>query len=93
MKYRIREGLVRETVCGRELLIATLQAREHCPYLTELNSASAFLWDILEKEPDIDTEKIVGNVMAEYELSYEEALSAVDAFLTELEKKAYIIRN
>ena len=88
MVYKIREGLVRETVCGKELLIATLQAREHCPFLTELNEASAFIWDLLES--GISTEEIVEKAMEKNGISKSSAETAVLSFISELERTSFI---
>ena len=47
MNYKIRDGLVLETLCGTSLLIATLEARKYCPYVMQLNEASAYIWKML----------------------------------------------
>lgn len=47
MNYKIREGIVMETLCGTSLLIATLEARKYCPYVMQLNEASAYIWQML----------------------------------------------
>ncbi len=91
MKFKVREGLVRESICGKELLIATLEARNYCPYLTELNSASAFIWDMLEK--GADTDQIADCIEKEYDLPRERVLSVLEAFLSDLEKNSFIIRQ
>ena len=88
MKYTIQKGLVRETVCGKELLIATLEARRSCPYLTVLNSASAYIWDLLEA--GYDTEDMVRNVVTKYQISENDARSVLDRFIDELIGKSFI---
>ncbi len=91
MKYSIRKGLIRETVCGKELLIATLEARKYCPCLTELNTASALVWDLIEENQD--PEQIAGRLVSEYGMAFEKALSVVRSFLAELEKNSYITKG
>ena len=89
MEYRIRDGIVMESVCGRELLIATLEAREYCPYLVELNEASAYIWKRLFSGTSPD--KIASDIAADYGLSEKEASETVDAFLSELIKQQYLL--
>ena len=88
MKYTIRKGLVRETVCGKELLIATLEARKTCPYLTVLNSASAYIWGLLEA--GYDTEDMIKNVISKYQISDTDARSILNRFLNDLISKSFI---
>ena len=88
MKYKLQEGLVRETVCGKELLIATLEARKTCPYLMELNTASAFIWDCLAE--GMGSEELIDRVVSEYDIPRETAEPKVLSFLEQLEKNAYI---
>lgn len=90
MRYQIQKGLVLEQVCGVYLLIATLEARKHCPYLAQLNEDSAFIWKLLQEK---DTDNMIDSIMSEYELSAENARTMLSAFLKELEDKHYIIRT
>ena len=54
MRYSIPKGLVHESVCGQELLIATLEARKSCPYLIQMNDSLVFVWRMLEKGMDVE---------------------------------------
>lgn len=91
MNYNIRNGLVRERVCGHELLIATAEARKHCPYLTELNEASAFIWHMLED--GADTEQMRESIVKEYEIPAAQAEETLRAFLADMEQKGYITKG
>lgn len=88
MKYNIQEGLVRETVCGKELLIATLKARQFCPYVTILNPSSAYIWSLLES--GYDTEEMLHMIVTKYQISEQEACSALDRFLADLVSKSFV---
>ena len=44
-----RPGVVLEEVCGASLLIATREARESCPYVTQINAAAAAYWRLSEQ--------------------------------------------
>lgn len=50
--FRRRPGIVLEEICGAQLLIATCEARESCPYVTRINDSAAAFWRILEGAPD-----------------------------------------
>lgn len=89
MKYTIREGLVLESVCGVPLLIATLEARKHCPYLMQLNEASAYIWKMLfDGKTLAEMTALAAN---DFEITEEEAQQTLTAFLSDLEKHNYII--
>ena len=79
MNFEIQKGLVRETICGVEVLVATMEARKRCPYLMQLNSASAFVWDLLQEGHD--TDEIVKRIEKEYGLSGKDAQEGLDTCL------------
>ena len=89
MKYLIRKGVVLEYVCGRPLLIATLEARKYCPYLVELNDASVYIWSQLLKENS--SEEIAASVAVDFDLTMQQAENIVDDFISELKKQHYLI--
>ena len=89
MKYSIRKGIVTETVCGRILLIATLEAREHCPYLVELNEASSYIWQRLAAGET--PESIALSAAADFSFPAEQAKETVDTFISQLVKQNYLI--
>ncbi len=89
MKYSIRKGIVTETVCGRILLIATFEAREHCPYLVELNEASSYIWQRLAAGET--TEAIARAVEKDFAIPFETAKNTVDSFVTQLVQQEYLI--
>ncbi|MCI5530442.1 MAG: PqqD family protein [Blautia sp.] len=89
MNYRIQEGLVMETICGTSLLIATLKARKHCPYVMQLNEAAAYVWEMLFQGKMLD--EMAARIADDFEMSEEEANDALKSFLLELEKDNYLI--
>ena len=89
MTFQIRPGLVMEEVCGQYLLVATLGAREFCPYLTQLNDSSAFLWKLLFAGKNEDA--LIDAVFESYGLAKTEAADAVHAFLLELQKMGFLV--
>ena len=91
MIYRIQNGVVRETICGESLLISTKEAREHCPYLTQLDESSAFIWSLLEKRTD--SKDMIEQIMQRYEVTEAEAAEGLMGFLNAMEEKHFIIRE
>ena len=52
-RYETRPGVVLTNICGEYMLLAAKAAREYCPYMTQLNESSAFLWRLLESGADL----------------------------------------
>jgi hypothetical protein len=77
-----------ETVCGQSLLIASLEARPLCPYLTQLNEASAYIWTLLSRGHSV--EEMTEKISRDYGLAAEEAGGILQDFLHELEENHYI---
>ena len=88
MTYRITEGMVLECVCGQYVLIATLKARETCPYITKINEDSAYIWKMLEKRTEYA--EMQNAIEKEYEITPEEAGETLKVFLRNLQEKGYI---
>ena len=88
MKYKIQPGVIMETVCGQSLLVASLEARPLCPYLTQLNEASAYIWMMLSQ--GLSVEEMTERISIDYDLASEKAAGILKDFLLELEKNHYI---
>ena len=91
MKFRVREGVVLERVCGENILIATLKARESCPNVTQINDAAAVLWNAFSQ--DMDFESIVENITLNYDISENDARQTIMEFATNMEKNGYLIKG
>lgn len=89
MRYKIRNGLVIETVCGTSLLIATLEARKHCPYVMRLNEASAYIWKLLFEGKTLD--EMTALAAKDFELSPAEARETLTGFLASLIEQNYLM--
>ena len=90
MKYKLQEGIVKEVICGQTVLIATKEAREHCPYLTQLNDSSAYIWDLLELGRS--TEEMLADIVRDYQISEAEAREALIALVNDLEAQNFITK-
>lgn len=69
--------------------MATRAALETCPYLTQLNESSAFLWRLMEV--GATTYELADAAAAEFELdSPEEAVEGIRGFLREMIEMNYV---
>ena len=65
-RYKTRPGVILTSVCGEHLLVAAAAVRDLCPYVTEINETSAFLWRQLTSGADLDG--LMAALDAEYDL-------------------------
>lgn len=90
MKYRTRPGVVLTTVCGENLLVAAKAARPECPYVTQINDSSAFLWRKLAEGADADG--LMAAVEAEFEVDDPAVIrEAVEAFIAQMLELNYLL--
>lgn len=89
MKYQIRPGVVLAKACGEYLLLATLEACQHCPYVYQINETAAFLWKLLEQQ--LTEEEIVAEVAAVYEAPEEAVCRDFRQFVNDLQEKGYLL--
>lgn len=91
-RYVTRPGVVLTSICDEYMLLAAKGAREHCPYMTQLNESSAFLWRRLEQGSDLDA--LEQAVSEEYELADPtEAREAIRGFLDQMLQLGYLLRE
>ena len=88
MKYRIRDGIVMEEICGVVLLISTVEARKSCPYLTELNESSIYVWNLIKEGKN--TDEMAEEISEKYQISVNDAKEVLTGFLTDLENQNFI---
>lgn len=89
MNYKIRDGIVMETVCGTSLLIATLEARKYCPYVMQLNEASVYICKMLLEGKTLD--EMAALAAKDFEISSAEAYATLNDFLSSLMEQNYLI--
>ena len=87
--YQTIPGVVQTSIAGEYLLVAAKEAREHCPYVTEINESSAFLWRQLKTGCSL--EGLLFAVSEEYEVGdIEEIRPVVEDFIREMLELGYI---
>ena len=90
MTYRTRPGVVLTSICGEYMLVAAKEAREFCPYHSQITESSAFLWRLLCRGSDRDT--LLREVEAEYELEDPAAArQAIDSFIAQMIELGYLL--
>ena len=89
-QYKTRPGVVLTEICGEYLLLAAKAAREHCPYMTQLNESSAFLWRELEN--GAAPEELERAVLEEYEIADPaSAREAIRGFVEQMLQLGYLL--
>lgn len=92
MRYFTRPGVVLTPICGEYLLVSAKGVREFCPYVTQVNETSAFLWERLESGASF--EELFSAVEAEYEIDDPEMLkSEINGFLSQMVESGYLIEE
>ena len=89
MRYPIRPGVVLEEACGEYLLLATMDAASHCPYVYQINETAAFFWRLLERQ--LPEDEMLAAVVAEYDAPEELVRRDIRQFLTDLRQKGYLL--
>lgn len=90
LMYKIRPGVILAEVCGQYLLAASKGAREYCPYTTQVNETSAFLWKQMDKWVTLDD--LMGCLLATYEVdNVDEAEASIETFLQEMTELGYLM--
>jgi hypothetical protein len=82
--------VVLTAICGEYVLVAASEAQKFCPYVTELNETSAFLWRRLRSGADLD--QLMTALDEEYELDDPAvARQAVETFLRQMLELNYLL--
>lgn len=80
---------VKREIAGDYFLVPVGEAAKKYCGLFELNEIGAFIWDRLEKNPN----KIINDILSEYEVSNEQAKKDLDDFLEYLLSLGIIEKN
>lgn len=92
MRYKTRPGVVLTPICGEYLLISARSLLGMCPYFTQVNETSAFLWEKLI--PGASREELLQAVMQEYEVDDPSAAgAAIDSFLNQMLEANYLLEE
>ena len=87
--YKTRRGVVLTEICGEYVLIAAKALLDRCPYLTQINESSAFLWKRMMNGATL--EELVIAVEDEYEiLDVDETKTAIDNIIKKMIEMNYL---
>ena len=92
MKYTVRKGIVLTAVCDQQLLVASVAAREYCPYVTRITETAAYIWEKLEQNYSL--EQLYSAIREDFDTGEGEDIeSMVNEYLLQLENSGYLIRR
>lgn len=88
-RYKTRKGVVLTEIAGEYVLVAAKALLDECPYVTQLNESSAFLWRQMVHGATLDElETAIGE---EYEIEDPAAASAaIEGFVKQMEEMHYL---
>lgn len=87
-RYRIKEGYCVRELCGEGLVIPISRDTINENQMAILSPVGMFLWDRLEKGQTFGD--LLTALLAEYDVSREEAVKDIEDFLSELDAHQYL---
>ena len=88
--YKTRPGIVLTTICDEHVLVAAAALRDVCPFVTQINETSAFLWRQMMSGADLDG--LMAALDSEYDIPDPSAArQAVEAFLRQMLELNYLL--
>lgn len=84
-RLTIKPGLLTQTVYDEAVIVSTQNAM-----ITSLNASGTFLFDLLQQRPYTEDE-LLESLLDEFEVTSEEAVGDLRAFLEELEINELIV--
>ena len=92
MRYKTRKGIVMTSVCGQYILVSAKMAREHCPYITQINVTTAICWKLLEEGSTAD--ELAQHILKEFEVEDTSRIKGdISGLLEQLLEGGYIIET
>ena len=91
-EYRIRNGIVLESICGRYVLISTEAARDECDYIRLIDPMVAFYWEMMENGLSVDE---MAEKAAELfpDINRETVRNDIDDLITQLKDFGYLLKD
>lgn len=87
--YKKRPGVVLLHVCNEYLLVSTKDARDYCPYVTQINEPAAEYWELLEDANTI--QGLCKRASEKYGKEEKAFLLPALTFMGKLSKAGYLI--
>lgn len=90
--YKKQKGIILAESCDQFLLVASKEAREHCPAITQINETSAFIWNCMSTEEGISIEQLLQAVSKEYLIDdCVFAENVIQEFVEEMMRYGYVL--
>ncbi len=91
-KYRVRDGVVLESIAGVYLIISTYAVREFCPYVKRINETGAYYFEQIQN--GFSAEDILGQVAEAFPYVERSVLeSDLYDFIEDLVNNGYLIKE
>ena len=88
-KYKKRSGVVLLEICGEHLLVATKEARDRCPYVTQINQSAAFYWEKFDDAYSVN--EVAEHAAQSMGKETREVLLPILLFINKMEKSGYLV--
>ena len=86
---RPREGVELVEICGEYLLVATKEARDHCPFVTQINKSAADYWRLLDGAYTLQS--LADKAASEFGKDAKAAFIGALAFISKASKAGYLV--
>ena len=91
-KFRTRPGVVLTNICGEYALVTARALVRDCPFVTQINDSSAYLWEKLREGSDEDG--LMAAVEAEFDVDDPVVLrGAIRDFLNQMLELKLLIKE
>ena len=88
--YKTRPGVVLTGIAGEYVLVAAKALLDICPYVSQINESSAFLWRKLEQ--GASPEQMEAAVAEEYEIDDPDTVrTAIRDFIEQMKELNYLV--
>lgn len=92
MTFKTRPGVVLTSICGEYYLVSPRSLQPLCPYLTNINETSAFLWSVLME--GATAAQLEEAVAKEYEVDDpDQVRNAIQGFLQQMLSLNYLLET
>lgn len=85
---KIKKGFVLKQVAGNFIVVPTGSLVKSFNGVVNLNQTGAFLWS--KSQDEIDRDKLIEELIKEYEIDLETAKKGVDKFIETLKKEGFV---
>ena len=89
MKYKLRPGILKTSICSVTVLIANREAQDYCPTIMKLPLLWSAAWECIEKQKSIDSLVQVFRILTQK--NEDEIRKSIDHIFNQLYENGYLI--